>query len=222
MPGLGRATIPACRHATKRCGLANGSAALTGRNRPDIADEFVQSRELVDRVEGEPFRLRSPDFADVFVRGQTVQCLQPAGVVTGGYVVAKVRPELLMILTVETFHYCFFDGAICLLDLTICRRMVGLCQPTLDTMYLTDHVEADWAGIDLVSVSGLICELDTIVSDYNVDPIWPGPEKVLEELPRSFSISFVDQLDHREPTGSVTSNREIQPIVGKTIPRIVF
>jgi hypothetical protein len=88
--------------------------------------------------------------------------------------------------------------------------MVGLRQRMLDTMCVTDHVEAHGAGTDLVSVARLICELDSIIREYSVDPIWHGPEKVFEELPRGFSISFIDQLSHREFAGSVNACKEIQ------------
>ena len=101
-------------------------------------------------------------------------------------------------------------GSVHALDLSTRPWMVGLCQPVLDTMRVTDHVEAHLAGVNLVPVSGLICELDAIIRKYGVDPVWHGLQEVFEKLPRGLSISFVDQTGHRELAGSVNCDKEIQ------------
>lgn len=130
--------------------------------------------------------------------------------------------ELLVILIVEAFDRRVFNGSVHPLHLAIRPRVVGLRQPVLDTMRIANHVEAHGAGVNLISVPGLICELDPIISEYGVDPLGHGFEEMFQELPSGFPISFVDQLGHCELARSVNANKEIQPIVGKTIPRIVF
>ena len=50
---------------------------MEGRTSPHALG--VPSRHLVDRVEDETIRLRSPGFADVFVGREAVQRLQSAG-----------------------------------------------------------------------------------------------------------------------------------------------
>lgn len=50
--------------------------------------------------------------------------------------------KLIVIFIVETLHSRFLDRAIHPLDLSIRPWMVGLYQPMLNAMRLTDHVEA--------------------------------------------------------------------------------
>ena len=53
----------------------------------------VQSRHLVVRIEGEPFWLVCPGFADELVRGEATQAPEAAGEVVGGDEVIEMSPE---------------------------------------------------------------------------------------------------------------------------------
>jgi hypothetical protein len=55
----------------------------------------VQSRHLVDRVEDESIWLRCPDFADVFVWGETSEGLESAREVIGRHEVGEMRSQLV-------------------------------------------------------------------------------------------------------------------------------
>ena len=57
----------------------------------------------------------------------------------------------------------FLDGPVHPLDLTVRPRVVRLGKSVLDPVGLADHVEAHGSGIDRVSVSRLLGELDTVV-----------------------------------------------------------
>ena len=81
-----------------------------------------------------------------------------------------MRPELLVILIVEAFESRAFDGAVHPLHLAISGRVIGLCQPVLNTMRIADHVETHGAGVNLISVPRPICELDPIIGEYVMDP----------------------------------------------------
>jgi len=90
----------------------------------------------------------------------------------------------------DRFLICFtlFDGSVHPLHLAVCRensppdcflilqtpRVIGLCQPVLDAVSVTDHVEAHGAGTDLVPVAGLISELDTLRHGYS-NHVWMAP-----------------------------------------------
>jgi hypothetical protein len=54
---------------------------------------------LLERVEFESFRLGSPAFADVFVRREALQGLEPPSVVVGVDEVGKVCFELIVSIT---------------------------------------------------------------------------------------------------------------------------
>jgi hypothetical protein len=72
--------------------------------------------------------------------------------------------------------------------------MFGLGQPVLDSVGLADHVEAHRPGVDGVPVSGLLCELDSVVGQDRVDLVGHGLEHVLEELPGRFPVSRCNEL----------------------------
>lgn len=73
----------------------------------------------MERIEAEPFWLRSPDFADVFVRCEASKCLQPAAEIIGVDKVAQVPAKLIVVVVVEAFYRRIFDGAVHPLDSTV-------------------------------------------------------------------------------------------------------
>lgn len=52
------------------------------------------SRHLVDRVKDESIRIRSPNFANVFVGREVAEGLEPGGEVVGGIKVGEVHTQL--------------------------------------------------------------------------------------------------------------------------------
>ena len=79
-------------------------------------------------------------------------------------------------------------------------RVIGLGQPVLDAIGLTDHVEAHWPGIDCVAVPGLLGELDAIFGQYGVDLVGHGFEQALQELPSGLSIRRFHELGQNRKT----------------------
>jgi len=76
--------------------------------------------------------------------------------------------------------------------------------------------------MDRVAVSRLLGELKAIISENGGDLVGHGREHVLQELPDRAPVSLFNELGHRELGCSVHAYEEIEPIVGRTVPRIVF
>ena len=55
--------------------------------------------------------LRSPDFADVFVRGQAAECLETACIIVGIKKVAEMVAKLIVTIVVTPFHGCVLNRA---------------------------------------------------------------------------------------------------------------
>ena len=79
--------------------------------------------------------------------------------------------EPIVAVVVVSLDDRVLDRPVHALDLAVGPWMVRFGEPMLDPVGLADHVEAHWPGIDRVSVSWLICELDSIVCQDRVDAV---------------------------------------------------
>ena len=98
----------------------------------------------MDRILDESVWLRCPDLADVFVRGEATEGLESAREVVGCHEVRQMGAQLVVVIVVETLDRRVLDGAVHALHLAVGLRVVGLSKAMLDTVGLTDHVEAHW------------------------------------------------------------------------------
>lgn len=115
-----------------------------------------------------------------------------------------------MTVVVEALHGRVLDCAVHSLDLAVSPRMIGLGQPVLDPVRLTDHVEAHGPGVDGVAVPGLLCELYTVVGENCVDLVGHGFEHVLQELPGRLSISRCNELSNSELGCPVNADEQVK------------
>ena len=81
---------------------------------------------MLERIESESFWLGSPAFADVVVRREALQGLQPPGVVVGVDEVGKVSFELIVSIVMVALDGRFLDRAVRALDLAIGPGMLDL------------------------------------------------------------------------------------------------
>jgi hypothetical protein len=79
---------------------------------------------LLERIKFESFRLGSPAFADVFVRREALQGLQPSSVVVGVDEVGEVSFELIVSIVMVALDGRFLDRAVRALDLSIIRYVI--------------------------------------------------------------------------------------------------
>ena len=70
--------------------------------------------------------LRSPDFADVFVRGQAAECLETACLIVGIKKVAEMVAKLIVTIVVIPLHACVLNRAVHSFDLPVGPWMVWL------------------------------------------------------------------------------------------------
>ena len=119
----------------------------------------VQSRHLMDRIQGEPFGFDCPLFADELVRSEAFERLQSSPEVVGADEVGKMISELVVIVVVEAFDGRLLDRAVHAFDLAICPRVPDLGEPMFDLMLAANAVEDVFEGINMPVVIG---ELDAI------------------------------------------------------------
>lgn len=125
----------------------------------------------MDRVENESVWLGCPDLADVFIRREAAEGLEPPGEIVSVHEVGEMGAELVVVFVIEAFYRCVFDRAVHPLDLAIGPRVVWLREAVLDTVGLADHVEAHGPGRDGVAIPRLLGELNAVVGENGVDLI---------------------------------------------------
>ena len=64
--------------------------------------------------------------------------------------------------------------------------------------------------------------MGAIVGQHDVDFARHGLGKMSEKITRGFAQSFAMKLDEDEFACAINGNKEIEPFVGKTVPRTVF
>ena len=121
----------------------------------------------------------------------------------GGHEVGEARLKLLATIVTEAFDGRVLDCSVHALDLTVGPRMVGLGQSMLDPVGLADHVKAHLPGIGGVAVPGLVGELDVVIGQDRVDPVWNDFEEVFQKLPSGPPVGLLDQLSDGELAGAV-------------------
>lgn len=97
---------------------------------------------MVDRIYSESLRLGCPDFADVFVRGETLQGLEALAELVSIYEVNKMGFELLVAVVVLAFDGGVLDRSFDAFDLAIYPGMFDLGQPVFEigASYLADQI----------------------------------------------------------------------------------
>jgi hypothetical protein len=75
----------------------------------------------MERVQFESIWVICPDFADVLVRGQAFQGLEPSSVIVDIDEVGEVRFELLVPVVMIAFNGGFLDGSVHAFDLPVIR-----------------------------------------------------------------------------------------------------
>ena len=115
-----------------------------------------------------------------------------------------------MAVVMVSFHRRVLNRSVHPFDLAVGPRVVGLRQPVLDPVCFAYHIEAHLPGRSSVSVAGLICELNTVVSQDRVDAIGEGLEQIFEELPCSFAVCLVHELRDCKLAGPVNPYEEVE------------
>lgn len=166
----------------------------------------------MDWIEDESVWLFCPDFADVFMRGETVEGLQAASEIISGDEVGEVGSQLLMGLIVIALHRGLLDGSVHSLDLAVRPRMIGFGQTVFDAVGSTDLVEAVNAITcsPAIAIARQIGELDAVIREHDVNPVWYGRDQGFQEAYGRWPISLLMQLDEGELRGAIDRNKEVE------------
>lgn len=176
----------------------------------------------MERIEAEPFWLRRPDFADVFVRCEASKCLQPAAEIVGVDKVVQVPAELIVVVVVEAFYRRVLDGSVHPLDLTICPWVARFGQTVLDVEISASHLERMATKGHVVTahdlyifrgpaITGWIGEVGPVVSQYGVDFVGNGLRQRPEEVTGNASGCLLNKLGKGELGSPVDGYEEIEP-----------
>ena len=171
-------------------------------------------------------------FADELVGREAFEGLQSSPEVVGADEVGEVLAQLVVIVVMEAFDGRVFDRAIPLpgsglpanrerdpLNLAIRPGMLDLGQPVVDVMLAADAVEDVLEGMNVPVVVG---ELDAIVCEHDVEPVGHGCDQIAQERGSGHFPGLLVQFDIGELGGAVDGDEQVEPIVGKTVPRTVF
>lgn len=108
----------------------------------------------------EAFRILLPLLADVLLRRQAAQCLEPSGKIIGHEEGVEMPLQLVMGFVMIPLHGGIFQRPIHPLHLTVRPRVIGLCEPVTDAMLSTDSIKQVLEG---PSVRLVMCKLDAII-----------------------------------------------------------
>lgn len=124
--------------------------------------------------------------------------------------VAEMAAQLGMAVIVVAFYRRLLDCAVNAIDLAIDPWMARFGQPLLNPVCLADQIEPHKTRVDGVTVSGLLCELDTVVRHGFVNCARHYPKEMFKELLDRLTVGFVYQLRDCELDGAVNGHEERQ------------
>lgn len=176
---------------------------------------------MLERIEDESLWLGSPALADVFVGGEALQGLEPAGEVVGSDEVTEMVAELLMAAVVEAMGGGFLDGPVHALNLAIGPGMLGLGQAVIDVALGAGVLEgmspeALTIGHGLLDLGDGVApatrcrEMDAVVSENGMDLARHRLDEMQKEVGRDSGRRLLMQLDVGELRRSIDGNEEMQ------------
>ena len=178
----------------------------------------VWSRHLVERIEGEPFGLNCPPFADELVGRETSQALEPSTEVVGIHEIVEVTPELVMAVVVVTSDGSFLDRPVHPFDLAVGPGMVDPGAAVLDAILATphgEHVRDDACGRS-IGMARRQPKLDAIISENRVDLVGHGCNQGDQKGRCRHAACLFDQLGEGELGGAIDRDEEVKLALGRS------
>ena len=157
----------------------------------------------MERVKDESFWFCRPDFADVFVGRETLECLKTLCEVVGSDEVGEMSPKFVMGFIIEALDGGVLDGAVHPLDLAIRPRVLGLGQAMIDGVASAGHFKgrsSEWLAAlkhafdigDRPTLALRVSEVRAVVSQHGMDLVGDRfdeiPQKVGCDLPCGFDL----------------------------------
>jgi hypothetical protein len=172
----------------------------------------------MDWIESEPFWVLGPYAAEVFVWGETLEGLEPSGVVVRIHESLKMLSQLFVRAVVIPFDGRLLEGSVHPLDLSIGPRMIRFCQAMLDVVALTCAIERMPSELRRRAIAVLreVRELDAVVGQHDMDVVGDGLNQGVEKGRGGDGVGAVDELNEGELRGPVDADEEVGFAFGVT------
>jgi hypothetical protein len=118
------------------------------------------------RIYGKACWLFVPALPDVFIGGESVQRLEALGEAIGHQEGIEVFLEVPVGLVVRLLHGGLFEGTVQAFHLTIGPGMVGLGQPMVNAILLTEAIQDLGERVYIALAVG---ELATVIGQHRMD-----------------------------------------------------
>ena len=122
-------------------------------------------------VDGKAFRFFLPALADVLIRRKSLERFESLCEIIGHQKGIQMLFQVVMGVVVILFYSSLFERTVHPFHLAIGPGMVGLSQPMVNPMFITDAIKDMVEGVDIALP---IRELDAVVGEYCVDRIGNG------------------------------------------------
>ena len=120
--------------------------------------------------------------------------------------------QLVVAVVVVALYRGVLDGPVHSFDLAIRPRMIWLGETVLDAVLLANLIEAvnPIAGRPAISVTRQIGELDPIVGEDCMQPIWNRDDQRFEEDDGGWTIGQLMQLHEGKLRGSIDTDEQVK------------
>jgi hypothetical protein len=156
---------------------------------------------LLERIEFESFWLRSPALADVFVRREAFERLQPMSEIVCFDEVLEMLPKLLVAFVIEALDGSFLDGSIHSLDVTVGRGMFRFGQPMIDIVLRAGEFESvgteEFASFDGFfdlgdggATAARYAKVDPVAGENWMDLVRYGRDEAAKEVAATLVVAF--------------------------------
>ena len=157
------------------------------------------------RIRGKPCWLFVPALTDVLIGCESFERFESLREVISHQESLEMLFQVVVGLIVVLFHGGLFERAVHPFDLAIGPRMVGLGQPMVNTMLVTNPIKDMLKG---VKIAFAIRELDAVIGQHRVDLVGYHSHQVPQELSRDQFVGFGMQLGIGKPTGAVNRDKQ--------------
>ena len=120
--------------------------------------------------------------------------------------------KLGVVVVVIAFDGRIFDRAVHALDLPVGPGMFDLGEPVLDAIFAAAHVEhvGEVGRGRAVPVAWREGELDSVVGQNRMNPVWHGGDQRFEESRCGLSVRLFDEQSEREFARAVNGDEEME------------
>lgn len=148
---------------------------------------------MLERVNVKAFRFFCPYIADIFVRGKTLECFEPAGEVVGHQEAVHVGFQLIVGGIVIPLYGGFLESSVHAFHLSVRPWMFWFCESVFDVVLVAAKIKhmCDVLRCRSITVTWRMAELAAIVSQDGVDFIRNSLDQITQKRGRYLSIRFI-------------------------------